>query len=302
MRTIILCHAACTGGSLIFRHLVDAFGLMGISEISHATIPKRDTYLSLDPEAQLFSQGILSSLKFEESFFKRILSCEEIVKNCQKDLLIREHSHRYFFNPLYDIAEFKSVSWIHDSFIKHEKKAPLCIVSIRDPIDSWLGLRASFPNECPPTFDDYCKKYIKFIQAVESTSFIHVIKYEDFVNDHLEVIEKIGKFINQKPSNYQSGNVRAISSGNSGRQSGEINVRPRRPFTTRLVNEICCSYHYGKLCEMLDYPCLGRDDLCEKKINLIKNTIFAKFWSFCYFFSKQCVSLHRYIKKKQIRD
>ena len=64
---VVLCHAACTGGSMIYRLLVSTFGFCGISEISHG---RRTAFgfSPVDPEAQLFSIGQIDHSGFGASW------------------------------------------------------------------------------------------------------------------------------------------------------------------------------------------------------------------------------------------
>jgi len=271
---IILCHAACTGGSLIYRLLVSAFGFVGISEISHARRPDPKEYLPLDPEAQLLSQGIISPAEFDIIFIQRIYNCDQIVRERGKTLLVREHSHRYFFDPQQDDIAVDSVSWINDAYRKERGESLCCLVSVRNPIDSWLGLRNSFPDESPLTFDQYCEKYLNFIDRIEQTERVHLFKYEAFVHDPRATLEEIGKRIGHTCSNFDLGkSAHVASSGNSGRQGAEITARPRRPFTMHLVRSAEASGHYRKLCDRLGYPCLNDELGFQQRRGIVKSHV-----------------------------
>lgn len=172
-------------------------------------------------------------------------------------MLIREHTHRYFFNPHHDKSTLESISWVNDAFSKGRDESLNCLLSVRDPIDSWLGLRHNFPEEQPTVFDEYCEKYLFFLDKVERTKRVHLFKYEDMISSPQEVLLKIGKFLGRLPVDLDfEKNSQVISSGNSGRQSSAIYARPRRPFTSRLVRAAKASKNYVELCERLNYPCL----------------------------------------------
>ena len=181
LQPLVLCHAACTGGSMIYRLLVSAFGLVGISEMNNSR-PGPRAFLPLDPEAQLYIQGMISSPDFAGILYKRIHHCIEMAADEGKRLLIREHSHRYFFVPESDDTRLHSVSWLNDEYVQGSGTDLQCLVSVRDPIDSWLGYRNSWPYDPPRGFDDYCGKYLEFILAAKKTKRIHIFKYEEMVD------------------------------------------------------------------------------------------------------------------------
>lgn len=271
---ILLCHAACTGGSLIYRLLVSYYGFVGLSEVSHAWLPKSKTYLPIDPEAQLYAQGIFSQEQFAKIFYKRICCCERIVGATGKILLIREHSHQYFFSRQKDHIVMDNVSWINNAYNKERGVSLQCLLSVRDPIDSWLALRNSFPNESPFDFDEYCEKYLFFLDMAEKTNQVYLFKYEDLVSDAKVILNEIGKFIDRSPINADlEKNTDVESSGNSGRQSSSICSRPRRPFTIRLVRAAEASKNYKELCKRLEYPCLFDDVFLREKHGIIKSSL-----------------------------
>lgn len=275
---VILCHAACTGGSLIYRLLLSAFDFIGVGEVGHVHPPKLKDYLPLDPEAQLYGQGVISSQQFADIFFKRIRQCEKRVTSMGQVLLIREHSHQYFFNIQQKQIDLNSVSWINDAYYRESEEPLICLVSVRDPIDSWLGLRNSFPNEKPSEFDEYCKKYLKFLDMVERTKSAYLFKYEELVRDPRGTLSKIGKVIGRSSFEVDlnvSANV--TSSGNSGRKSSKIVARPRRPFTKRLVVAANTSENYAELCRRLGYQRLEETVGCKDPCGLHNNCFYDFF-------------------------
>jgi hypothetical protein len=268
---VILCHAACSGGSLTYRLLVAAFDLVGISEVSHASIPGIKTYMPLDPEAQLYSQGIISPAPFAEIFSRRLNHCEKIAATMGKNLLVREHSHRYFFYPHHEEFTIDSVSWINDRYKKDKQQDLLCLVSVRDPIDSWLGLCRNFPREHPFTFDEYCGKYLEFLEHTENTKCFRIIKYEDIVERTEETLSKIGQVIGlDLEPNYTQNYTNVDSSGNSGRQSRGIVARERRPFSMNLIRASRSSANYQVLCRKLGYPLLTETIGSKERYRLVK--------------------------------
>ena len=273
IKPVMLCHAACTGGSLVYRILVSRFNFLGVSEISHAYTPKKKMYSPLDPELQMYTQGILNDEQFADIFFKRVKNCELISKKAHKPLLIREHSHRYYFNPNRKIG-LTSVSWINDTFSREENTQLKCLISVRDPIDSWLGLRTNFPKESSYSFEEYCSKYLVFIDMARRTPCHYIFKYEDIILKPDSILKDIENFLDLKIENYSSDTTYTIpSTGNSGRQSEGIFIRPRRPYTRGLVEAAKHSISYMELCRILNYQCLSDIDNFSRKLQFFKYSV-----------------------------
>ena len=153
---VVLVHAACTGGSLIYRLMVSNFGLFGLTEIGHG---RRTAFgfSPVDPEAQMFSLGQIDHDEFGKILSERLINADKIARHREQRLLVREHSHNYFFNP--DNAEVVPAgpSWVADHLEPYFQSELPIVVTVRDPIDSWLGFRQNFNHLQPKRFEDYCE-------------------------------------------------------------------------------------------------------------------------------------------------
>lgn len=267
---IILCHVACSGGSMIYRMLIASFGLVGISEISHRVPQGKLVFIPTDPEYALLEGGEILESEFENIFFDRVQHSNEICQKNNKPLLIREHIHSNFFFDSPDSTIPNNPSWIADQYDKRLGKKIKCIVTVRDPIDSWLGLSANFYDSAPKDFQEYCAKYERFIRSFLKNydqNFMLLIKYEDIIDDQVEQLECIAEFIgvsfNRKATNDWS---HIPSTGNSGRQSNTVQKRTRRPFGIQLIQAAETSESYGYLVEQLGYKHLRDSVSIEVKI------------------------------------
>ncbi len=254
---VILCHAACTGGSMIYRLMVSTFGFSGLAEIGHG---RRTTFgfSPLDPEAQMFSLGQIDHQEFGSILAGRLINANKLANQNGKRLLVREHTHSYFFNP--DVPEVipKGPSWIADRFEQEIGDKPHVVVTVRDPVDSWLGLRRHFNHLKPDRFEDYCQIYNQFFDRVEDWQKlgnpVHVFKYEDCVVDPETTMSELARFLKLEYTGLDvSAAFNTASSGNSGRQSASLSLRKRRPFTMKLVNATRDNAEYNKLCSRLGY-------------------------------------------------
>lgn len=257
---ILLAHVACSGGSLIFRELCKRFGLWGISEVSPFASPPRRPFYPYDPESLLFLNNHLSQDDFNDIFLKRLEHCWHACSRATRRLLIREHTHSLFFQPQ-GIQLNDGFSWIHQQSQQTFGVACPILFSVRDPVDSWLGLNHSFPHLVQYSFDEYCNRYHEMLDQLDSlreqeqVDFLQ-FKYESFVNAPDPVIESIGQFLEMKLAPATVGpDIRAT--GNSGRQSAQIRRRPRRSFSRSFLDQALASEAYSRLAKRLDYPHFG---------------------------------------------
>lgn len=280
---IILCHAACTGGSLIYRLIASSFGFIGISEVSHKYNFRSTSFLPFDPEAQLYLQGIIDADEFSDIFFKRVCRCNDIFFKMGKIMLIREHSHSYFFN-INKPNDIDSVSWIEGRYRKIYKESPWCLFSVRDPIDSWLGLRQSFPNIVIKDFNTYCEMYMNLLCLSEKTENLFMFKYEEMVRYPENTLSEISKKINIPFSSIEIEKINSIqSSGNSGRCSSELYIRPRRPFTHHLLDAANNSPAYKELCKHIGYVPLQEQIKFKERILMVSyklNNFYLRIFNF----------------------
>lgn len=258
LEPIIICHPACSGGSLIYRLLVAQFSLAGVSEISHCFPNTATAFFPSDPERSLLASGLIDLAEFGEIVFKRIANCEAICREKGKRLLIREHTHSYFFDECVQQPTTGGPSWIADQFRIVSDRRIKCIVSVRDPIDCWLGLHANFPEIALTDFHQYCLRYKRFLDSLknsdEAEDFL-LVRYEDLIEFHDREFRRIAQFVNIPYSGRLVDSWTSVaSSGNSGRQSQTLKKMPRRPFGIALLRAAGRSTAYEDLVKELDYP------------------------------------------------
>ena len=234
---IVLGHAACTGGSLIYRIILTTFGFTGLSEVGLARILSNHQYNPWDPEFQLFANQLMSAQDFCDVIFQRTLNCKKKLDSNGMRLLVREHTHSFYFNPLDDAIVPNGGSWFSDKYREQFGDDLPCLVSVRNPIDSWLGFRTNFPLQEPRDFDQYCLRYNQYLDKIDEehsrTGRFFVFKYEDLIADPNQVVEKIAYHIGEPACEANLSAVgRTIGSGNSGRSSKALEERSRRPFTS----------------------------------------------------------------------
>ncbi len=253
---ILLCHPACSGGSLIYKCLVAALDCYGVYEVGHRYVGRERHFRPFDPESHLLADQVDDPALVEELYWNRILSAVDIAAQLRKPLLIREHTHQYFFDARETIYD-GGYSWVERQYFDRKKMQVPGIISVRDPIDCWLGMVVSFPDAVVYDFAEYCRRYLAWIDAVEQRrgqgAPIHLLKYEDITVDPQEAVAQVARWLKlealgKKPF------TSITSSGNSGRLSDTIEPRPRRSYTMELVQAARESAAYAEICTRLNYP------------------------------------------------
>jgi hypothetical protein len=258
---VILCHPACSGGSLIYRIIVSQFEMAGISEVTHCHQLPAETFIPTDPLHSLLVAGVIDQDTFAEIFLTRIQRAIDICKQQNRKLLIREHTHSYFFNPKSENIRPALPSWIGEQLQKRRGEDLKCIVTIRDPVDSWLGLVANFPSVAPPSFDQYSAYYLEFIETFRrnrNRNPLMLLRYEDLIDDPVRELRQVADFLDIPFDGHVAmDRNRVHSSGNSGRQSDKLERRPRRPFDIDLLRQLELSESYSELVKLLGYDNFG---------------------------------------------
>jgi len=254
---ILLLHVACSGGSIIFRTLCERFPVWGISEVSPlADRPERPFY-PYDPETLLWMNGHFSQMQFELLFKERLARCWQTTRKKGQSLLVREHTHSLFFQPT-GIQLDAGFSWIANHKEDIFEQPCSILFSVRDPVDSWLGLNHSFPHIARYSFDEYCRRYNVMLDRLAEATASHKetflqFKYEDLIQSVDAVLQNISNFVKLPVLMNPSQDIRIKATGNSGRQSAQLGMRPRRAFSAAFLNAAEQSSEYARLAERLEY-------------------------------------------------
>lgn len=257
-KTIVLIHAACTGGSLLYRVLTQSLGCLGLNEIGFGKRPAATMFNSWDPECQLWASGKISDEQFANIFYSRIQNCESLAKACDKHLLVREHSHTFFFKPDDIEKNYQPPSWIASKIEQETGQFPFCILTVRNPVDSWLGYRRNFAHEDLDQFNEYCSRYNRWLDSCDQLNSVSekclIVKYEDFIADAQVQMNRVTQFLECPQASVDLSQVGSkIGSGNSGRISSSLQKRSRRPFPYSFIRVASSSDEYRKLCKRLGY-------------------------------------------------
>lgn len=247
-------HFACSGGTLISKLLATMPNVTLLSEID-----------PLSPDQMVL--GALTAPRFQPTdvlyaarFATRPIDPDAIavvfkasVKALHSEvcarggsLVLRDHAHSQFCSHtqsdqrptlrklLQDIGDVKSVT------------------TVRHPLDSFLSLSGNgWHHFLPFTLEEYAKRYETFLSHY---SDVPTFRYEDFIAAPEQVLQQICETLDLP---FEGGTEIFLPllnmSGDSGRSSDKIEVRPRRdvPENIRRQAENCPAYE--RLCAALGY-------------------------------------------------
>lgn len=182
-------HLACTGGSVICKAIGSMLKTVVISEVNPNRI--RFAFNPYDPIQLLLAQTNLKNndqLR-KKVFLQRVNECYEIAKLNKFNLVLRDHSHSDYMlvkdiNSIVNRSSLWSLLSEHFSLVS--------ILTIRNPIESYLSLKKLREGQIIKNFDDYCQRMLMMIDTYKGLG-CEIIKYEDFCNNPKDTMKKICK-------------------------------------------------------------------------------------------------------------
>ena len=235
-------HLSATGGTLISKCLAAMPEVILLSELHPYSI--HNCFNPFDPIQQLTKYNLLTHKELQEIFLNRI---NLIVAKCQqnnKKLIIRDHSHSDFL-----LAHTNHQPSLLNVLKNQYQLKPL--LTLRNPIDSWLSMVPKKWHKQVKTFDNYCDRYLKFLETYQNFPYY---LYEDFVQQPDVILQKICLYygIDFDP-NYQDHFFQIKLTGDSGRTGSKISFRSRRKYEQSFVEEVKHSANFSKICQRLGY-------------------------------------------------
>ena len=243
-------HLSCTGGTLISKCLAAMPNVALLSEVHPLSrllidsapkfAPTDLTYLAIHGRFPLVDE-------LSENMFKADIDVISVhLKLLGKHLVIREHSHSDFL--VGDSPNENSTI----RMLLEDDYPILAILTVRHPVDCYLSLLENgWIHFSPPTFDEYCRRYLLFISRNED---LPMCKYEDFVNDPKKEIKLLCDALDLAfNEDFLDVFDLNIMSGDSGRSSNTIGKRKRREYDEKFFEEAKESAMYLQLCEQLNY-------------------------------------------------
>lgn len=244
-------HLSCTGGTLITKCLAAMPNVMVLNEVdplSTMTFKADKPGFTPTDILSLARQGNqkISEALLIELFLQDLNLLQNEIGSMGKRLLIRDHSHSHFLTGD-EIARRPTLGAIVKSHFP-----TVSIVTVRDPIDSYLSLhKHGWKHFKPFTFNEYCRRYLAFLDAYEN---IPVYRYEDFVRDPTGIMIDLCRVLGLKFSEFFLETFDTFKfSGDSGRKGSMIEARSRREIGEEFLKSNEKSAAYIELISRLGY-------------------------------------------------
>jgi len=248
----IIHHLSCTGGTLFAKCLAAQPNTLLLNEVDPlSTIlvnTKKAEFTPTDliglmrqadaqADQEVLADVFLDGLKV----VKRHLTSKAIT------LIGRDHSHGKYLtgDVVKDRPSFKDI-------VSREYDV-ISLVTVRHPIDSYLSLQKNGWDQhfSPSTLDEYCKRYLRFLDDMSNAD---VIRYEDFIDDPKGVMRQMCLILK---ISYNDSFVDIFDtfsfSGDSGRSAGSISKRARRDINDEILAEVDNSKAYAAVIKRLGY-------------------------------------------------
>jgi hypothetical protein len=247
----IIQHLACTGGTVISKCISALPNVYLLSEVhpnSDLFPPKgKAIFLPSDISSLAKFANIPNSKKLSEQLFlDNILAVSNHVNRYGGTLVLREHTHSDFHVGNNSECPTPVIS------ILSEKFQVKSILSMRDPIDSYLSLlNNGWLHFSPSGFEEYCERIVEMLKCYDQTD---IVLYEDFIEAPEQSIKSICAALDL---NYSEFFIDLFSletvTGDSGRSAGVISKRKRREVADSLKAEIEDSKSYQLIKEKFGY-------------------------------------------------
>lgn len=244
-------HFACTGGTLISKCVAALPNVQLLSEIDPLSnlldqkdikrFAPSDVILSMKQSTKGASSNLLIDI-----FQQELAVIYSNSRAIGQHLVLRDHAHSHFCHGDTIIKRLNLLEIVKDKF------PVLSLVTVRNPIDSYLSLKKNgWVHFSPKTFDEYCRRYLVFIESYRSVPFI---RYEDFVENSHDVMKKISEILDLKYTKHFQYLFDVFTlTGDSGRKGNRIISRPRREISNEFQKEINTSASFLKLSKRLGY-------------------------------------------------
>ncbi|WP_150046776.1 hypothetical protein [Methylomonas rhizoryzae] len=248
----VIHHFSCTGGTLFSKCLaaqpdtvllseIDPFSRLGLSKPQNPTFQPRDIISILHQSDGAFDRELIKDI-----FCNDIGLILEQLSKTNKCLILREHTHSIY------LTGDKARNEVLLDNILSEHYLVKSIVTVRNPIDSYLSLRENkWLHFSPPNFDEYCIRYLNFLRDHAN---VKTFRYEDFVKQSNKIMFDMCRELSIR---FDPGFTDTFSqfklTGDSGRKGDIISERPRRAYDLNFVNEVNNSANFKEVCKLLSY-------------------------------------------------
>lgn len=244
-------HFACTGGTLLSKCIASMPNIRLFSEVdplSTMTVRgERPLFLPTDMIMQARqSTHATNNNELVQIFHASMKILHENTTNVGRRTIVRDHAHSQFCTD----QDFSCRPTLLEML--KSKFSTLSVLTIRDPIDSFISLRRlKWVHFRPDTFDEYCRRYVQFIERHKD---IPIIKYENFIDNPAQEMRNICSLLRiPYQDDFENLFSAYILTGDSGRKANHIVSHTRRTPDCHLQREVDESQNYRILLQRMGY-------------------------------------------------
>lgn len=186
----IIHHLACSGGTLISKCISALPNVYLLSEVHPFTDlalgKEKPKYSPTDLIALSQYAGVPNHQDLAGKLFKQaVITTYQHVEKLGGILVLRDHTHSDYCTNV-ELPEKSRLRQLLEEDFEIES-----VLTIRDPIDSYASLvKNGWVHFSPGDFDEYCRRILVMLEQFDPEQ---IFKYEDFVDNSQEVLEKICK-------------------------------------------------------------------------------------------------------------
>lgn len=251
MRTIH--HLSCSGGTIISKCLASMPGSIVLSEVNPNPVGCY-RFNPFDAVQMLLAQieEINTAELRQKIFLDRINEVNRIISERGEKLIIRDHTHSdYLIQKSVDQITSKT-SVITSLSESYDIKS---VLTVRNPLNSFLSLKRTDWAPNVQSFDDYCSRVLLMLNFYEALK-CPIYKYEDFCDDPTRILKEICAHIEIDYSDDYANKFHTIKmTGDSGR--GKLKTKilklKTRFIGPQLLSAARKSSSYGEICERYAY-------------------------------------------------
>ena len=251
MRTVH--HLACTGGTRISRGIAAMPNTSVLSEVDPLSPMFPRSSFNPTDLISLSRQGRqpVENAKLVQIFLAGLRVLHDQYRAQGRMLVLRDHSHSHFSygETIPDRPDMREMLGA-DFHV-------LPLVSVRHPLDSLLSLiENGWFRLSPATLEEYARRYLVFLEHYKD---VDILRYEDFVKSPESRMRQACEQLDLPYSaDFETIFPVITLSGDSGRKSNVIRMRPRRDVPSDIAAQAAESGSYQILCDQLGYdPVIG---------------------------------------------
>jgi len=242
-------HLACSGGTLMSRAIAAHAGVVLLSEIDPFgdMTMQNHTYAPTDmiKAARKTSRG-LSEAGITAMFTGALTGLQADLQAQGQYLVLRDHSHSHFCTDTPPDSRPLMGDVLRANFETRH------VVTVRHPLDCFLSLSSNgWIRFTPDTLDEYARRHHAFLDAYAD---VPICYYEHFASDPDATLQDILTLL-EIPFTplWRDFLGLQVLSGDSGRKSDDIALRPRRDIPNEVATACRDSPFYVSLCARLHY-------------------------------------------------